>query len=272
METQTSIPYSGSIPKIYDEILGPAYFEPYAIETANRVAALMPKNILEIAAGTGRVTNHLQKNLPESCISATDISDDMLAIAKAKMEGAENIGWLVADAMALPFRDNEFDVVVCQFGAMFFPDKSKGFSEVNRVLKKNGIFFLVTWDKLSLNPIAGPGREQLTEFFEGNPPAQLRAAFSMTDKDEMKSLLEQSGFTNIKIESINKPCIAESAEQLAYANIDGSIVLKFVKEKNPDAVPVLRDKLAKTIAEKFGNHPVRSTMQAIFVTSQNLKP
>jgi ubiquinone/menaquinone biosynthesis C-methylase UbiE len=268
MEAQTTIPYSGSIPKIYDEILGPAYFEPYAIETAKRVAALKPKSILEIASGTGRVTFHLHRNLPGSCISATDISEDMLAIAKSKLTGSENIGWRIADAMALPFKDDEFDVIVCQFGAMFFTDRLKGLSEMFSVLKKNGTLFLTTWDKLGLNPIAGPGRELLSDFFEGNPPAQLRTAFSMTDKDEIKSLLVQAGFSKIHIESISKPCIAESAEQLAYANIDGSIVLRFVIEKNPDAVPVLRKKLAKKIEEKFGNHPVRSTMQAIFVTAE----
>jgi hypothetical protein len=119
-----------------------------------------------------------------------------------------------------------------------------------------------------MNPIASEGRELLTTFFDGNPPAQLRTAFSMTDKDAIKTLLEQAGFINIISESVNKPCLAESAEKLAYANIEGSIVLKYVKEKNLDAVPGLVEKLAKAIAEKFGNHPVRSTMQAIFITAQ----
>src|SRR4051812_37077043 len=140
--------YSGSIPKIYDRILGPVYFEPFAIETAKRAKRLKPKKILEVACGTGRVTNHLLRLMPDSVISATDISNDMLAVAKQKLKGKKNLTFKAADAMKLPYADESFDMVICQFGLMFFANKEKGVKELWRVLKKDGAFIFVVWDKL----------------------------------------------------------------------------------------------------------------------------
>jgi ubiquinone/menaquinone biosynthesis C-methylase UbiE len=268
---KTPVSYSGSIPKIYDEILGPCYFEPFAIETARRVAACKPQKILEIACGTGRVTNRLQKNLPDAEIMATDISADMIAVAVEKLSGTKNISWKVADALDLPFEDDEFDVIVCQFGVMFFADRKKGVAEAWRVLKDGGTFIMTVWDKLSMSPIAASGRQIMIDFFEGHPPQGLKTAYSMADKKEIEELLEEAGFKNIQIESVNKRCETDSAEKLAFAMVDGSIVLNFIREKDAEAVPVLRKKIAETIVENFGNHPVRSTMQAILATGEKNK-
>ena len=117
-EKKTNITFGGSIPKIYDEVLGPVYFEPYAIDMATRVAALKPETILETACGTGRVTMNIIKQVPSAKLTATDINPDMLSIAKSKLPG-HSITWQQADATTLPFADNSFDCVTCQFGIMF---------------------------------------------------------------------------------------------------------------------------------------------------------
>lgn len=266
--TQPKILYSGAIVRMYDETLGPVYFEPYAEETAGRVAAIKPLHVLETACGTGRVTVNLHKRLPDTTeITATDISADMMALAQEKLSAANNISWKVADAMNLPYAHESFDVIVCQFGLMFFADKAKAFAEAWRLLRKGGRIIFTTWDKLSLNPVAAAGRNILTDFFDGVPPASLKAAFSMTDKNELQHLAEEAGFTEIKIESVNKPCIAESAEALAMAQVDGSLIANAIREKDADAIPVIREQIAETIAKNFGNHPVKSTMQAIYLTA-----
>ena len=263
-----SVTFSGSIPKIYDEILGPAYFVPYAIETAKRAAAFHPKTILEVACGTGIVTKELCKSIREGIITATDISADMLSVAKEKLSSEKNIIWKEANAMELPFADEKFDLVVCQFGAKFFQDKQKAFSEMHRVLKKSGKFIFSTWDKLSNNPVANAGRQILLDFFEGNPPPNLKTAFSMSDENEIKALLQSTSFTSVNFEIIYLPCIAESAELLAFAQVDGSIISNLIREKDENAVPVLRNKIAESISGKFGNNPVKGTMQAIVVTAE----
>ncbi|HXA72004.1 MAG TPA: class I SAM-dependent methyltransferase, partial [Stellaceae bacterium] len=137
--------FAGSIPALYDRHLGPMLFEPYALDMAERVARLAPKRVLEIAAGTGIVTRALSQKLPTVPIVATDLNQPMLDHAAARLS-SERITWRQADAQALPFDDASFDVLVCQFGVMFFPDKAKAFSEARRVLAPGGRFLFNVWD------------------------------------------------------------------------------------------------------------------------------
>lgn len=131
--------FAGSIPKLYDEYLVPMIFAVYADDIARCVAALSPSVLLEIAAGTGAVTRAVAAALPRGVrYVATDLNEPMLAVAAQRQADDDRISWRQADASALPFDDAAFDVVCCQFGAMFFPDRVKAYREVKRVLNGNG--------------------------------------------------------------------------------------------------------------------------------------
>src|SRR5262245_52086014 len=126
--------FVGDIPRFYDKHLGPIIFEDYAANLARRAAAAKPQRVLEIAGGTGISTVALRNALPKSAhITATDLNDDMLEIARAKLPSTANVAFQQADAMALPFDKEAFDLVAIQFGVMFFPDKPAAFKEVRRV-------------------------------------------------------------------------------------------------------------------------------------------
>ena len=127
--------FAGSIPELYDRLMVPLIFEPYASDLARRVAAIQPRQVLETAAGTGVVTRALASHLAaDAHIVATDLNPPMLEQAARRLQD-ERVTWKQADALALPFEDLGFDAVVCQFGAMFFPDKTQGYREARRVLK-----------------------------------------------------------------------------------------------------------------------------------------
>lgn len=134
--------FGGSIPKLYETYLVPLLFEPYAVDLAHRLAQKPLSSVLEIAAGTGVVTRRLAATLPESAsIVATDLNQAMIDVAST-IGTSRPLAWRQADAMNLPFAAGQFDAVVCQFGAMFFPEKSKAFAEARRVLKSGGVFVL----------------------------------------------------------------------------------------------------------------------------------
>ena len=136
------IQYSATAAQHYEKYSGPVFFEPYALEVANRIDPSAVKIALEIACGTGRVTRHVRKVIsPEAKLIATDLSPDMLQVAKEELQGLP-IEWKVADAQELPFEINSIDLIVCCFGYMFVPDKLKAFSEVHRVLKPGGQFLV----------------------------------------------------------------------------------------------------------------------------------
>src|SRR6185436_12724118 len=99
------------------------------------------------------VTRWLVQALPkESRIVATDLNEPMLDIARRKIGNDARVSWRQADALQLPFATREFDLVVCQFGLMFFPDKPKGLREFHRVLAKGGHLLFSVWDNIEANP------------------------------------------------------------------------------------------------------------------------
>ena len=113
---------------------------PYAAPPSERVSAIAPQSVLETAAGTGVVTRELACILPDNAsITATDLNEPMIALAQSNLSSGR-ILWRQADARDLPFGDPEFDVVVCQFGVMSFPDKRRGFQETLRVLRPGAPF------------------------------------------------------------------------------------------------------------------------------------
>jgi len=146
--------FTGSIPKLYETYLVPLIFEPYAADLANRLASRSLTRVLEIAAGTGVVTRALASVLPESIsIVATDLNQPMLDQASA-LGTKRRVEWRQADAMQMPFADGTFDAVVCQFGVMFLPEKSKAFWEARRVLRPGGVFIFNVWDSIEENEFA----------------------------------------------------------------------------------------------------------------------
>ncbi len=131
---ESTAAFAGSIPVKYERYLGPFLFEPYALDLVSRLKDKTFDHILELACGTGRVTAHLVQTVKFKKLTATDLNQDMINVAKSIVRN-ESINWMQADALELPFEDKTFDLAVMQFGLMFFPDKLKGLQEAHRVLK-----------------------------------------------------------------------------------------------------------------------------------------
>src|SRR5665213_4073149 len=109
----------------------------YAADLAQRAASLSPSAVLEIAAGTGVVTRALAPKLsPSASYVVTDLNQPMLDYAASRQGSDSRIKWRQADALDLPFEDASFDVVCCQFGVMFFPNRIAGYTEARRVLRR----------------------------------------------------------------------------------------------------------------------------------------
>ncbi|TIV70448.1 MAG: methyltransferase domain-containing protein, partial [Mesorhizobium sp.] len=171
---ETDKVFAGSVPENYDRYMVPLIFEPYAADLARRAASLSPGSVLEIAAGTGVVTRALAPKLPSGAsYVVTDLSQPMLDYAASRQEPDSRITWRQADALALPFEDATFDVVCCQFGAMFFPDRTLGYREAKRVLKPGGRFLFNVWDRIEENVFADDITNALARIFPDDPPRFL---------------------------------------------------------------------------------------------------
>jgi ubiquinone/menaquinone biosynthesis C-methylase UbiE len=187
--------FSGSIPAIYDRWLVPLLFEPWADDLAARAAALNPSDVLETAAGTGVVTERLARLLPNAHITATDLNPAMIERA---VERAPRVATRAADAQSLPFGDGAFDLVLCQFGVMFYPDRVAAQREARRVLRPGGRYIFNVWDRIDRNPVSQTVADAVAALFPEDPPRFLeRTPFGHHDTDRLAEELKSVGFTGV---------------------------------------------------------------------------
>jgi ubiquinone/menaquinone biosynthesis C-methylase UbiE len=262
--TDKNAAFVGSIPENYDRYLGPMFFAPYALDISERLASLPVTAVLELACGTGIVTQHLRDRLPESVkLTATDLNEAMIDYAGRKFAADENIEWQQADAMNLPFPEASFDAVVCQFGLMFVPDKLAAICEAYRVLLPGGIFLFNVWDRIEENPVAQTAHETIATFFDSEPPNFYEIPFGFYHPKEISTLLEEAGFREIQWSFLAKPCRSRSASDAATGLVEGSPVLAAIQERASASVSAIEATLAAAIANKFGDQPMESAMQAL---------
>jgi SAM-dependent methyltransferase len=260
--------FRGSIPQLYETYLVPLIFEPYAAELATRLASWPVSRVLEIAAGTGVVTRRLASVLPERVsIVATDLNQPMLDLA-ATIGTSRPVEWRQADVMQLPFPDGAFDAVVCQFGVMFFPDKSRAFSEARRVLRAGGVFLFNAWDRIEENEFADTVTTALERLFPADPPRFLaRTPHGYHDVPTIARDLANGGFTaSPRITTEAARSRAASARVPAIAYCQGTPLRNEIEARDPARIGEATDESAEAMARRFGPGPVDGKIQAHVVS------
>jgi SAM-dependent methyltransferase len=263
--------FAGSIPKLYDTHLVPLIFEPYAADLVNRLRGRSLTRVLEIAAGTGVVTRALASSLPETvAIVATDLNQAMLDQAAA-VGANRKVEWRQADAMQLPFPASSFDAVLCQFGVMFFPDKSKAFAEARRVLKPGGVFIFNVWDRISENEFADTVTTALESIFPKDPPRFLaRTPHGYHDPRTIERDLANGGFAaRPKIDTVAARSRAQSPRIPAIAYCQGTPLRNEIEKRDASRLGEATDVAAEAVAKRFGKGAVDGKIQAHVVTVES---
>lgn len=256
--------FAHSTPALYDQYMGPLLFEPYARLVAERCAVLHPKRILETAAGTGIVTRAVHRAAPQAQIVATDLNPTMLAYA-ANAVKFETVSFRPANAQDLPFEAGSFDVVLCQFGVMFFPDKIRAHKEARRVLRPNGHYLLVSFNRLEFNPIPKAAADAVNALFANEPFDYMdRGPFSYADTAKIKNDLLASGFTDVEIETIQLSSRV-NARDAAQGLVLGSPLRAEIERRDPSAVDRAADAVAQALARWNGKE---APMSAHLVTAR----
>ncbi len=261
--------FAGSIPEIYDRLLVPLLFQPYAVDLADRMAAIAPRDVLETAAGTGVLTRAIATRLPASArIVATDLNQPMLDHAASRQSGDDRIAWKQADAMALPFEDRAMDAVACQFGAMFFPDRVHGYKEAHRVLRPGGRFFFNVWDRISENEFADVVTEALVAVFPHDPPRFLaRTPHGYHDPDQIRGELNAAGFADISVDAVDARSKAASPRDPAVAYCQGTPLRNEIVARDASRLEEATDRAAEAMAQRFGNGAVDGRIRGFVITA-----
>jgi SAM-dependent methyltransferase len=250
----------GSMADAYDAGLNPV-FGPFAIEVAHRVADAAPEDVLELAAGTGILTAELIAALPRPRIVATDLNDAMIATGRRRAPGAT---WRTADAMALPFTDAAFDVVVSQFGTMFFPDRVASCRHARRVLRTGGRLVVATWGTLSEHDIQDVGDSSLASLFPADPPVFMHTVpHRCDDPDVLAAEVADAGLTVVVAERVVRRSAPAAAATIAAGVCFGTPLRAEIEARGD-----LDDAVAHVTAalhEHLGADDISGSMTAVIV-------
>ena len=261
--------FSGSIPAAYDRYLGPILFQPYAEDLATRLTVSKTGSVLKLACGTGILTRVLRTYLPSKVkLIATDLNEPMFRQAAAKFGKSERVRWLEADACNLPFDNRKFDAVVCQFGIMFVPDKAHAAREAYRVLKRGGVFLFNVWDAMRHNKLGELAHRTIASYFEKDPPTFYQIPFSYHNRTEIRRILKEAGFREIKTEVIAKIGKASRAEDVAKGLVEGNPVAVTIAKRDPSLLPIITGGLTAAITRRFGKRDILAPMRAIVVQAR----
>lgn len=247
----------------YDALLVPAVFQPYADDLAARVARHQPRDVLELAAGTGVLTQAMTTALPEARITATDLNDAMVDVGRTKAPAAT---WRQADAMQLPFDDDSADLVACQFGVMFFPDRPAAYAEVARVLRPGGSFLFNCWAALATHDVEATVIAALAAAFPDDPPSFLaRVPHGYHDVDRIADDLAAADFHDVQIETVARECHAQSATDLARGYCRGTPLRSEIEARGD--LETCTGQVEAALRHRFGTGRVVAHMSAHVVTA-----
>ena len=259
--------FTGSVPEKYEALMVPLIFRPYAEELARRARGFSPQRVLETAAGTGAVTRALVNALPNAKIVATDLNQPMLDVNAGRI-ASDHVEFVEADAQQLPFDAASFDLVVCQFGAMFFPDKVRGHSEARRVLLEGGSYLLAIWDSIERNPLTAATQQVLIDAFPDDPPLFMRdGPFGYADPVRIESDLHRAGFGTVEIETIEMRSRSPSAEDAASALCYGTPMGVEVDEREPGSLERVYPLVEEALRQFEGPNGIDAPMSAHIVTA-----
>ncbi len=255
--------FTGAIPEVYERYMVPMIFAPYATDLAR-----------SCCAGAGQCAGNRRRH------GRADAGTGPGAAAggRHRGNGSESphagtgagvgihrpITWQVADAMHLPFDDGSFDLVVCQFGVMFFPDKPAAFAEARRVLAPGGTLLFNVWDRIEDNDFADIVTRTLARLFPDSPPDFMaRTPHGYYRQAEIAGHLQQGGFRSAPgFETLPAASIAASPHIAALAYCHGTPLRADLEARGPDALQRATDSCEHALAQAFGTGPVEGRMQA----------
>jgi SAM-dependent methyltransferase len=253
-----------TMPAVYDRCLGPALFAPFAAQLAGRAAQLSPRRVLELAAGTGIATAELVRMLPTADITATDLNPAMVSWAAQQVDGAT---WLQADAQNLAsFADDAFDLVLCQFGVMFFPDKPAAFAEIARVLAPGATVLFAVWDVVEASDFPSAMVSSLAAVIPDDPPDFIvRVPHGYADTAQIDKDLRAGGLIPDHLDRVLLRGTAASARTVAEGFCLGT-PLRFELETR-GSLDRLTLALADEMTSRLGEGQVDGDLAAFVVSA-----
>ena len=184
----------------YERLLVPAVFKPWGERLVRAAELRAGEHVLDLACATGLVGRLAASRVGETgAVTGLDLLAGMLEVARKQAQDTRPaINWIEGNAMQMPLPDAGFDVVLCQQGLQFFPDKVTALTDVRRVLKPGGRILFSTWRPIERSPGVAALQHALERHAPDTAP-MLPIGFSLSDADEVRGYVTKAGFKDVRM-------------------------------------------------------------------------
>lgn len=243
---------AGNFAEVYEELMVPGFFGYFAADLVQRADLDDGDRLLDVACGTGvipRAANRTGVSLGR--LTGLDMTPGMLEVASRVADEDGTAEWIEGDATAMPFEDESFDVLTCQQGLQFFPDREAGIREFRRVVAPGGRALVACWTGLEDQPAFRAFLEAAASL----APELVsvgEAPFTLGSADELSAHFEDAGFAQVEVVRVEHDAEFDSASEFERAFAEGSPVAIALAEIEPDKVAAIRE-AARRALEPFGS-------------------
>ena len=225
----------------------------------NAALAKLPKNlgrhVIDIGCGCGSTTLSIAEQLNESAkITGVDISEPMLDQAKkvASEKNLSNVDFQVMDIQTELDIEGKYSAAFSRFGVMFFENPVIAFKNINRSLKEEANFSFVCWQSPKLNPWQSLSIQVIKQFVDlPSPPERSPGPFAFADADYLKSIMTDSGFKNINLESHEQQVTMFTGKSLEQASNDYLSINPVVTEMLKEAPESIKENISSSLQNLF---------------------
>ncbi|WP_377194222.1 class I SAM-dependent methyltransferase [Ruegeria meonggei] len=227
-DTATAGQVSKTAAEIYDEFFVPALFGEWAGRLCDLARIAPGHTVLDVACGTGATTREAVLRIgSKGRVVGLDRNQGMLDVARKRAAG---IDWTEGLAEELPFPTRSLDVVLCQFGLMFFDDRAKALQEMRRVLRPVGKIALSVWDDVDTSPGYAAMITLIDEMFGSNAASALRAPFILGKLDFLESVLGKGGLQEVTVTTVTGTARFASIREWVRMDVRGWTLSEFIDD------------------------------------------
>jgi SAM-dependent methyltransferase len=240
-----------SAAEVYDSFFLPALFEEWAARVAEAARIQPGDRVLDIACGTGVLARRVAEIAGSTGKTVgLDVNENMLSVARSK---APQIEWRNGNAEDLPFDPDAFDVIVSQFGLMFFANQLAALQEMKRVLRVGGTLSLAVWGPLKDSPGYAEMTELLRRLFGDDTASALEAPFALGDKNALGHLFTKAGMSDAEIVTQQGRARFPSIREWVYTEIKGWTLAEVLDDEQYQLLLQQADKDLRKFVNRDGS-------------------
>jgi SAM-dependent methyltransferase len=260
----------GSIAGVYEEIYVPRIFIPWAKLLLERAALRPGEAVLDVATGPGTVARIAAERVgAQGRVVGADFSEAMIAIARAKPRtaGAAPIEYRVSPAAPLEVDDGAFDVVTCQQGLQFFPDRAAAVKEMYRALKPGGRVVAAVWREITLQPSFAALDAALRECLPADQAGPFGAPFRWPSAEALTAAFTDQGFTGVSVAQVRHPLNFEGGVAQVIAALAASPIAATIAALDSETTARLRSAAVRRLEPLLADGQVRTQMVSNLVSA-----